>query len=222
MPSPKPLSDSAEEYLEAIERLQHSPEGVSTTGLSRHLNVKPASVTGMLKRLSDLGLIAYRRYGGISLTSKGQQRAHELIRRHRLAERLLTDVLGVPLEHAHDEACRIEHVVSPDLEDRITQTLGRPEACPHGHPLDISADDHTISLAEAAPGRTFTIVRLDDESSDMVRYLSERKLLPGHRVKVKLRESVGEVLVVAVGGQSHALGAAPAAAIRVRPLRGRA
>ncbi len=221
MPSPKPLSDSAEEYLEAIERLQHSPEGVSTTRLSRHLDVKPASVTGMLRRLSDLGLITYRRYGRISLTSEGELRAHDLIRRHRLAERLLTDVLGVPLEHAHDEACRIEHVVSPELEDRITQTLGRPQACPHGHPIDVSADDHTISLTECPPGRTFTIVRLDDESSDMVRYLSERKLLPGHRVKVKLRESVGEVLVVDVGGQTHTLGAGPAAAIRVRPARGR-
>ena len=220
MPSPKPLSDSAEEYLEAIERLQHSPEGVSTTRLSKHLNVKPASVTGMLRRLSDLRLITYRRYGRISLTPKGQLRAHELIRRHRLAERLLTDLLGFPLEQAHDEACRIEHVVSPELEHRIAQTLGRPEACPHGHPIDVSVDDHTISLAEAPPGRTFTIVRLDDESSDMVRYLSERKLLPGRRVKVKLRESIGEVLVVDVGGQAHALGAAPAAAIRVRPVRG--
>ncbi len=220
MPSPKPLSDSAEEYLEAIERLQHSPEGVSTTRLSKHLNVKPASVTGMLRRLSDLRLITYRRYGRISLTPKGQLRAHELIRRHRLAERLLTDLLGFPLEQAHDEACRIEHAVSPELEHRIAQTLGRPEACPHGHPIDVSVDDHTISLAEAPPGRTFTIVRLDDESSDMVRYLSERKLLPGRRVKVKLRESIGEVLVVDVGGQAHALGAAPAAAIRVRPVRG--
>ena len=221
MPSPKPLSDSAEEYLEAIERLQHSPEGVSTTRLSKHLNVKPASVTGMLRRLSDLRLITYRRYGRISLTPKGQLRAHELIRRHRLAERLLTDLLGFPLEQAHDEACRIEHAVSPELEHRIAQTLGQPEACPHGHPIDVSVDDHTISLAEAPPGRTFTIVRLDDESSDMVRYLSERKLLPGRRVKVKLRESIGEVLVVDVGGQAHALGAAPAAAIRVRPVRGR-
>jgi len=221
VPSPKPLSNSAEEYLEAIERLQHSPEGVSTTRLARHLDVKPASVSGMLRRLSDLGLITYRRYGRISLTAEGELRAHELIRRHRLAERLLTDVLGVPLEDAHDEACRIEHVLSPELENRITQTLGRPEACPHGQPIDVSADDHTISLAEAPPGRAFTIARLDDESPDMVRYLSERKLLPGHRVKVKLRESVGEVLVVDVGGQAHTLGAAPAATIRVRPVRGR-
>ena len=144
------LSESVEEYLEAIHRLSATPEGVSTTDLARQLDVTPASVTGMRRRLFDLGLITYQRYRDIALTPSGGRRAHEVIRRHRLAERLLTDVLGVPLAEAHDEACRLEHAVSPALEVRMAEALGEPKVCPHGHPLDPAAADRTMSLAEAA------------------------------------------------------------------------
>jgi len=216
------LSQSVEEYLEAIHRLSRAPGGVSTTGLAQQVGVTPASVTGMLRRMSEMGLIAYRKYRDISLTARGQRRARDIIRRHRLAERLLTDVLGVPLEQAHDEACRLEHAFSPNLVTRISDTLGDPEACPHGHPIDAAAEDPSVPLSEAALNTALVIARLDEESPEVVRYLVERNLLPGARVRVKLREPLGESVVVEVAGKTHTLGPRLAATVRVRKPKRRA
>jgi len=215
------LSQSVEEYLEAIHRLSRAPRGVSTTALAQVLGVTPASVTGMLRRMSEMGLISYRKYRDISLTARGRRRAREMIRRHRLAERLLTDVLGVPLEQAHDEACRLEHAFSPDLVTRIASTLGDPRDCPHGNPIDASADDPTLPLSETALNTPRVIARLEEESPEVLRYLAERSLLPGARVTVKLREPLGESVVVEVEGRTHTLGPRLAATVRVRKPRRR-
>ena len=215
------LSQTVEEYLEAIHRLGQRPGGASTTGLARQLSVTPASVTGMLKRLSDLRLITYRRYRTITLTPAGERRAHEVIRRHRLAERLLTDVLGVPLEEVHDEACRLEHAVSPALEERIAETLGEPDACPHGNPMDVDADDRTFGLVDAPLNRALSIVRLENETREVVRHLADRKLLPGARLRVKSREPLDGALVLDVGGSTEVLGPQMAATIRVQQARRR-
>ena len=221
MSPPAALSQSVEQYLEAISRLGRTERGVSTTRLARHLRVRPASVTGMLRRLADLGLVTYERYRNISLTAAGEQRANEAIRRHRLAERLLTDVLGVPLEEAHDEACRLEHAVSTALGDRIAEALGGPDACPHGHPLDADAEDRTVSLVEAPVDRSLVIVRLENETPEVVRYLAERKLLPGARIEVKLREPLDGAITLQVEGATQVVGPAMAASIRVRRSRRR-
>ena len=221
VPAPEARSQAVEEYLEAIHRLGRTPGGVSTTGLARHLGVRPASVTGMLRRLSSLGLITYRRYRDIALRPAGEQLANELIRRHRLTERLLTDVLGVPLENAHDEACRLEHAVSPAVESRIAEALGEPQSCPHGNPIDVESDDPTFTLAGAPVDRALRIVRLEDEAPEVVRYLTERKLLPGARLKVKLHEPLGGAVVLEVAGKGHIVGADVAASIRVRQVRRR-
>lgn len=219
MSSSTALSESVEEYLEAIHRLSGSAKGVSTTGLARQLGVRPASVTGMLRRLAELGLITYRRYRNIALTDRGEQRAHEVIRRHRLAERLLTDMLGVPLDQAHEEACRLEHAVSPELEGRMAEALGGPRACPHGHPIDAAAEDRSVGLTEAPLNRQLTIVRLDDESPEVVRYLAGLGLLPGARVVVKLREPRDGAVVVETAGVTRTLGPDLAAGVRVARVR---
>ena len=216
------LSQSVEEYLEAIHRLSRAPGGVSTTGLAQQLGVTPASVTGMLRRMSEMGLIAYRKYRDISLTARGQRCARDVIRRHRLAERLLTDVLGVPLEQAHEEACRLEHAFSPNLVTRLASTLGDPQDCPHGNPIDAAAEDPSVPLSEAALNTALVIARLDEESPEVVRYLVERNLLPGARVRVKLREPLGESVVVEVAGKTHTLGPRLAATVRVRKPKRRA
>ncbi|UCC69434.1 MAG: metal-dependent transcriptional regulator [Armatimonadota bacterium] len=219
MPSSAALSESVEEYLEAIRKLGKTVEGVSTTRLARHMDVKPASVTGMLRRLSHLGLVTYRRYRDIALTPAGEQRANEVIRRHRLAERLLTDVLGVPLDEVHDEACRLEHAVSPALEGRLARVLGGPQKCPHGHPLDADAEDESLSLLDAPLNRSLMVVRLENETSEVVRYLTERKLLPGARVKVKAREPLDGSVVLEVAGDRQLLGPQIADGVRVRSAR---
>jgi DtxR family Mn-dependent transcriptional regulator len=215
------LTHAVEEYLEAIHRFATSGDGPTTTGLAEHLDVRPASVTGMLKRLADLGLITYQRYGRIKLTPAGERRAHAIVRRHRLAERLLTDLLEVPLDQVHDEACRLEHALSADVAGRIADKLGDPDLCPHGHPIDAQADDRTLSLLDAPPGRAVAIVRLQDESPEVVRYLSDRALLPKARLRVRAREPLGGGVVVEVGGETHTIGRDLAATIRVTRPRGR-
>jgi DtxR family Mn-dependent transcriptional regulator len=204
-----------EEYLEAIHKFGRDADGVSTTRLAEHLEVTPASVTGMLRRLTKAGLISYQRYRAISLTAEGDRRAHELIKRHRLAERLLTDVLKMPLEAAHEEACRLEHALSPGVAAHLEKALGSPDACPHGSPLDADAADHTLPLSEAPTGQPLTISRLEDETPEVVRYLSQRKLLPGAQVTIRRRESLGGVLVAEVEGKRHHLSAALAESVRV-------
>jgi DtxR family Mn-dependent transcriptional regulator len=219
MPHTNALSENVEEYLEAIHRLAERPGGASTTALARHLQVTPASVTGMLRRLRELGMISYRRYHGVALTEDGQRRAHDLIRRHRLAERLLTDVLKVPLDEAHQEACRLEHVVSPRLEQRIVDALGSPVSCPHGHPMDLEAVDAAVSLLDAPLNVDLVIARLENESPEVVRHLSERSLLPGAQVIVKQRDMTAGTVVVEASGETHTLGVGIAETVCVRSPR---
>jgi len=213
------VSQSVEEYLQAIQRLSLLPGRVSTTRLARQLGVTPASVTGMLHRLADLGLISYRRYRRIALTPEGERLAQGLIRRHRLTERLLTNLLDVPLHEAHQEACRLEHAVSPALESRLADKLGAFAACPHGHPIDASRAEAGQSLLEAPLQRPLTIVSIEDESPEAVRHLAERGLLPGASVEVISRDPRDDALVLDVGGQTEALGRRVAAGIRVRAER---
>jgi DtxR family Mn-dependent transcriptional regulator len=223
MPQAERLTHAVEEYLEAIYRLAASGEGPTTTGLADHLDVRPASVTGMLKRLADLGLVDHKRYGRIKLTAVGGRRAQAIVRRHRLAERLLTDMLDVPLDQVHDEACRLEHALSADVARRIAKKLGDPELCPHGHPIDAQIQDRTMSLLDAPEGAALVLARLGDESPEVVRYLADRKLLPRARLKVKTREPVGGGVVVELNGETHTIGRELAATIRVtQPWRKRA
>jgi DtxR family Mn-dependent transcriptional regulator len=216
----QPLTHAVEEYLEAIQRFSREGEGPSTTQLASHLKVRPASVTGMVKRLAELGLVTYRRYRRVNLTAAGQRGARKIIRRHRLAERLLTDVLELPLDRVHDEACRLEHALSSEVEDLIARKLGDPEFCPHGHPIKSGVEKRTMTLAEAPEGRSLRIVRIEDESPEVVRYLAERKLLPKATVTVRERDPVGGGVVLDVDGKTQTLGGELAATIRVRSLRG--
>ncbi len=214
----EPMSGAVEEYLEAICRLAEKRNALSTTGIAEHLSVKPASVTGMLKRLAEQGLISYRRYGRITLTPEGDRRARAIIRRHRLAERLLTDVLGVPLDQVHDEACRLEHALSPDIENRIAERLGA-DSCPHGNPIN-TLGDRSINLLDAPTNRPLSIIRFEEESPEVVRYLAERGLLPGATVTIKRREPLGGAVELELNGQVQTIGRNLAETIWVsRPKR---
>jgi len=222
-PDTDALSETIEDYLGAIHRFSARPRGASTSRLAEHLGVKPASVTGMLKRLAELGLISYRRYHHIALTQEGERRTHDVIKRHRLAERLLTDVLKLPLDQAHAEACKLEHAVSPALVPRLAAALGSPRSCPHGHPVDAAAADNTIALTDAPIGSTLAIARLEDETAEVVRYLADRNLVPGTRVTLQEMEPLGGAVAIEADGKKHTLGYRIASSIRVgKPKRRRA
>ncbi len=140
------LSAAQEDYLKHILRLGGREGWVSTQALADSLQVKPPSVTEMVRRLAELGLLQHRPYRGVSLSARGRRAAVELVRHHRLLEAFLVEVLGLAGVEAHDEAERLEHVLSRRLEERIAAVLGHPAEDPHGRP--IPAADHRLEGVE--------------------------------------------------------------------------
>ncbi|MFN3649103.1 MAG: metal-dependent transcriptional regulator [Armatimonadota bacterium] len=200
------LSANIEEYLEWIYRLSKEQDEVTTSDVARSLGVSPASVTGMVKRLSERGLILHEKYHGISLTDQGREIALAIIRRHGLLERLLVDVLGLPWHLADEEAGRLEHHITPEVEERLMQFLGHPETCPHGQPINWVQPETNIRLGAVEPGTEVEVARIADESPDFLEYVAGMGMKPGCRVAVRARAPFNGPLMVVVDDQEYALG----------------
>jgi DtxR family transcriptional regulator, Mn-dependent transcriptional regulator len=204
-------SEAVEDYAKTIFGLERRGDAaVTTSALANRLGVAPASVTAMLKRMSEAGLVEHEPYRGVRLTPAGRKVALEVIRHHRLIESYLSEALGMPWDRVHDEAEVLEHYISEELEERIATALGDPDFDPHGDPipsrdLEISAEEGT-SLAALEPGESGTFSRVSDSDSEMLRYLAERGIRPGTEVEVTERQPFGGPLFVAVGGKTHAIG----------------
>jgi len=216
-------SQAVEDYLKAIYELQREQGKVATTVLAERLGVAAASVTGMLKKLADMDLVAYEPYQGVVLTDAGQKTALEVIRHHRLIERFLAETLGVPWDQVHEEAHRIEHVLSEDLEDRIDELLGHPATCPHGSP--IPARDGTIAqparvrLSELQPGQSATIAEVSDHDPALLRYVGHLGLYPDASVDVLDKAPFKGPLTLRVGKAQQVLSQEVADQIFVHPRR---
>lgn len=183
------LSEIQAGYLKQIFLLKERSGTVSTNALSQRLGVKPASVTGMLKKLADLNLVQYEPYKGVNLSEAGQKIALELVRHHRLLELYLSEALGYGWEEVHDEAERLEHVISESLEARISEFLGHPEYDPHGDPipsvkLELPAIPELSLLSEMDDGTTGIIRRVRTQDRDMLNLLRKLELVPGATVKI--------------------------------------
>lgn len=215
---PGEVSPNTEEYLEWIYRLSKEQDEVTTTDLARSLKVSPASVTGMLKRLGERGLVNYQRYRGIELSEEGALVARRTIRRHGLLERLFTDVLGVPWHEADVAVSRMEHTITPDVEERIAALLGNPKTCPHGQPIDWNEPDDTVRLSSLEPGTSARVARMGEESPEFLTYIQSLGLLPEVVVHVTGRAPFKGPLHVRVGDADHALGDEVASKIWVRLL----
>ncbi len=212
---------AVQDYLKAIYKLGRSGQPVSTNAIASLMRVAPASVTKMLRRMSARGLVRHAPYRGVRLTPDGERAALKVIRHHRLLELYLTAKLGVPIEEAHREAERLEHVLSEALEERIAQALGQPEADPHGDPIpsrdgELREQRHP-RLSEAPPGPTFRVERVSDSDPTRLRRLASLALLPGAEVRV-LRRSRGTVTVQA-GAATHTLSLRSAEGVFVREVR---
>jgi DtxR family Mn-dependent transcriptional regulator len=184
----KPAVTSAmEDYLKAIFELGES--NVKTQDLANLLEVSPASVTGMLKKLSEVKLVNYERYYGVSLTKVGRLVALETLRHHRLLETYLLQSLGYAWHEVHNEAETLEHHISEDLEDRISELLGHPNYDPHGDP--IPARDGTVPQSLGEPlvgfieGDAVEITRITRQDSEVLRYLAEHELKPGNSFTIE-------------------------------------
>jgi DtxR family Mn-dependent transcriptional regulator len=214
-------SEAVEDYAKAIFMLARRPgELVSTSALAERLGVSPSSVTAMVKHLDEMSLVRYEPYHGVTLTAAGERVALEVIRHHRLLEAFLTEALEMPWDRVHDEAEVLEHYISEELEDRIAQKLGNPALDPHGDPiptpeLDLAAD-RTTALAELEHGRPATFARVSDSDPEMLRYLAERGIRPGARLRITGAQPFDGPLFVEVDGREHVLGGELATKMRVQ------
>ncbi len=217
MPNLSPTT-AVQDYLKAIHQLGGSRRGVSTSALAHRLRISPASVSGMLKRLDEHGLVSHRRYQGVKLTRRGSREAVEMIRHHRLLELYLANVVGMPWDKVHAEADALEHVISEDLESRLDELLGFPTMDPHGHPipsasLDLDEGDYP-SLADVDPG-AYVVRSVEDRDSELLRHLDGLGLRPGARVLVEERIRYGGGVRVCVGSIEHVVGSDAAHAVEV-------
>ena len=209
------VSPQAEEYLEAVCRILDRGETATPTELARELDIAPPSALGMIRRLADQQLVEYSRRDGARLTPLGRQRADALRRRHRLAERLLTDLLGIPWERVHDIACRFEHVIDDEVESYLVSALHHPDTCPHGNPLDTRVELAWLPLTSLEISRTGIVRCVLDETESALDYLNHAGLRPGARVTVCDRAPFDGPFTVEVGGARHALSPAMAGTLLV-------
>jgi len=216
------VTESAEEYLEAIYKLSEEGQPVALSTLAGRLEVSSVSANEMVKKLVERKLAFYEPYKGVSLTPAGQVQALQVIRRHRLWERFLTDMLGLPWDQVHEEACRLEHATSPLVEERLARLLGEPETCPHGHPMPTAEGEVATEvgrpLAELRAGQRARVLRVPESDSALLQYLATLGLEPQATLQVEAVAPFQGPLTVRVGGVRHVLGRGLASKIVVQPL----
>jgi DtxR family Mn-dependent transcriptional regulator len=219
-PEAHDLTVAVQDYAKAIYTLESRDGAASTNDLAALLDVRPASVSGMLRKLSALGLVEHERYRGVRLTDRGRRVALEVIRHHRLLELFLVESLGMTWDEVHAEAEVLEHALSEELEELIAAKLGDPTVDPHGDPIpsrELQLPETPAStLADLEPGETAMFVRIPEADPEMLRFLGERGIAPGARLEVVDRQPFDGPLFVRTGRKTHVLGATLARAMRVR------
>jgi DtxR family transcriptional regulator, Mn-dependent transcriptional regulator len=204
------LSPSVQDYLKAVYSLSNEGEA-STSALASHLGVAPASVTGMLQKLAALqpSLVRYHKHRGAMLTPQGEKAALEVIRHHRLLEAYLVESLGYTWDTVHEEACKLEHVISEVFEERIAALLGNPVRDPHGAPIPSAAlimpANNDMLLSGLHGGEHTIIRRIRCEQPDMLRHLESLGLVPGAELDVLEVSPFDDNLTVQVKGQDPAV-----------------
>jgi DtxR family Mn-dependent transcriptional regulator len=214
-----PLTAPVEDYLKVIFELGAGGGVAGTNEIASTLGVAPASVSGMVRRLADQGLIAHERYRGVQLTKAGRLAALRTIRRHRVIEAYLTTALGYPWDRVHDEAERLEHAASDELIDRMAAAIGEPTTDPHGAPIptrDGTLDEPALQTLDAvAVGSRVCIQRVGDRDPEQLRYLAELGIMPGRRVEVLARAPFDGPISLRVGRLTRTIGAVLAKRILV-------
>ncbi len=213
------LSPPIEDYLKTIYLLREREGAATTTAIAAALEVTPASVTGMIKKLAELKLVRHTPYQGVELTKSGEKIALEMVRHHRLLELFLMEALGYTWDEVHTEAHVLEHVISEEFEERMAARLGNPTVDPHGDP--IPAKDGTIAavkeraLLTMQVGESAQITHLNDTNSEMLRYAANLGLKPNTRLTLIEAEPFGGSLRVKIGKAEKSIGRELAAQIFV-------
>ncbi len=213
---------SEQDYLKAIYQLGGARDEVATSELAGRLGFTPGSVSSMLRKLDEQGLVSHERYRGVRLTKLGCREAVEMIRHHRLLELYLAKVVGMPWDKVHAEADALEHVISEDLESRLDELLGFPTHDPHGHPipsatLDLVEDDYP-ALAETAAGMRCVVRRVSDRDGELLRHLAALGLAPGAKLSVVEVIPFSGGVRIRITGTEHVVGLEAAHAVAVEIL----
>ena len=218
-PRPEQITAPVEDYLKAIYDFERDGHAAATNDIAQRLAIAPASVSGMVQRLADLGLVEYERYRGVRLTAAGRRAALRTLRRHRVIEAYLVRALGYGWDGVHEEAERLEHAASDTLIDRMAEAIGEPVTDPHGAPIPtregtIDETPHQ-SLADTEVGTRARVVRVGDEDPGMLRYLDSLGLRPGVEVILTNRAPFDGPLTIEVGSTTRTVGAALASRVLV-------
>jgi DtxR family Mn-dependent transcriptional regulator len=218
------LTAPAEDYLKAIYEIERAGDAALTNDIATRLAIAPASVSGMIRRLARQGLLKHERYYGVRLTNSGRTAALRTLRRHRILECYLAQVLGYDWDRVHDEAERLEHAASDELIDRMATALGNPAVDPHGAPIptrELTVDEtRHLSLAELAEGSRVRVLRMADEDSEFLRYLAGLGIIPGAELRVERRAPFEGPITVRIGRATHIVGLSAAARVFVAQVAG--
>lgn len=213
------ITGPAEDYLKAIYELELAGGAASTNDIAQRLSFAPASVTGMIRRLADHGLLAYERYRGVTLTKAGRRAALRTLRRHRVIEAYLVETLGYRWDNVHEEAERLEHAASEELIDKMAAAIGEPVVDPHGAPIPtregVVDETQYCSLADLGAGHRVAVVRVSDDDPEVLRYLASMGIMPGVTVAVLACEPFDGPITLSIGGERISIGAPLAAQVMV-------
>jgi len=214
------ISPSIEEYLESIYKLEEKEGLARTKELAERMHVGLGTITNTVEMLERQGLVVHRPYKGIKLTGDGRRIALDVIRRHRLAERLLTDILEMDWSRAHEPACRLEHGLTEEVIKPLGRVLGHPKTCPHGNPIPTRyggiIEEKSESLIDLKPKERGTIVKITEEDRDLLQHLRSFGLLVGTRVRVEEKIPFDGSVVVKLNEVEHSLSTKAASAIWVK------
>lgn len=205
-----PLTRSVEDYLKVIYHLSSQGGFAATSEIAAQLDVSAPSVSGMVKRLSETGLIEHVPYRGVQLTAQGRHAALKMIRRHRILEVYLIEQLGYDWDGVHDEAERLEHAVSDKLIERMSGALGNPRYDPHGAPIPTAAGEieetDLIAVADAPVGQALDLRQVGTEDPARLRYLAEQGLVPGTHLTITDRQPFNGPTTVRLGSGLRVVG----------------
>src|SRR5213592_2285932 len=190
-----------EEYLQTLYWLYEARLPLTGANVARAMQLSAPTVHEMIGRLERDGHIRRASDKAISFTDSGREHAEAIVRRHRLIERFLTDVLGIPWDEVHEEAERLEHAMSPVLEERMLAAIGDAKTCPHGHPLVEGAREPGALLADVEPGAAVHVLRFENEAEELLHYLKDSGLRPG--LDGTLESSKDDEIVVSSGDGRH-------------------
>ncbi len=189
-----------EEYLQIMFWLEEAGLPITGANIARAMQLSPPTVHEMIGRLERDGYVSRRSDKSLEFTADGREQAGQIVRRHRLIERFLTDVLGIPWDEVHEEAERLEHAMSPVLEERMLAAIGEAKTCPHGHPIVEGVREHGVLLADVEPGASVHVLRFENEAEEILHYLKGTGLYPGLDGEIE-SSGDGEVVVASAAGQ---------------------